>query len=340
MSHFSVLVIGNDVAGQLAPYDENLEVERYVEVKEPGNHWFAADARKSLGLDEDAPVTAEQVVAYHNGQYANEASLFVHEGQVGKWSTRNPKSKWDYWREGGRWHGFWLLNAEGAETLALAAHVEAARYEALKATAEYSEFAAILSRLGGKDWDPPNSKRGVRANSAIKRHVDLAGMRAEAEDDARKQWTVYVAAVCDAVREHGMGEPWSQIYERAMGSPIDAPDLPNHDAINRARHEWRVQPYIRALCSHHDLWWINDPHGYFGPDLDEHSCDAFVKRAGDCAFAPYAVVKDGEWAAKGRMGWFGMSDEQVSQTGWNDRVAALIESLKPNARLTIVDCHI
>jgi hypothetical protein len=29
VSHFAVLVIGPDVEGQLAPYDENTEVDRY-----------------------------------------------------------------------------------------------------------------------------------------------------------------------------------------------------------------------------------------------------------------------------------------------------------------------
>lgn len=57
-------------------------------------------------------------------------------------------------------------------------------------------------------------------------------------------------------------------------------------------------------------------------------------------FAPFAVVKDGKWYEKGRMGWWAcVSDEKPAAT-WEDEVAALLADLPPTTRLTIVDCHI
>jgi hypothetical protein len=71
--HYSVLVIGPDPEGQLARYDENLEVAPYVGVCwncEGDAKWQPCDECKDTGKVE---------------------------------TTRNPDGKWDYWQLGGSW---------------------------------------------------------------------------------------------------------------------------------------------------------------------------------------------------------------------------------------------
>ena len=55
-------------------------------------------------------------------------------------------------------------------------------------------------------------------------------------------------------------------------------------------------------------------------------------------FTSYALLKDGEWYAKGEMGWFGMSSDE--KENWSEELDKLIKSLPEDTLLTIVDCHI
>lgn len=54
----------------------------------------------------------------------------------------------------------------------------------------------------------------------------------------------------------------------------------------------------------------------------------------------YAYVQHGRWHGRGTMGWFGMSDDKVSDEDWNKEISDLIDSLDPETRITFVDCHI
>lgn len=77
-------------------------------------------------------------------------------------------------------------------------------------------------------------------------------------------------------------------------------------------------------------------------------CDAALKKdidfdamyAEDEEFAPYAVVKDGEWYARGEMHWFGVSDDKMTCKEWSDKVKELIESLPDDTLISFYDLHI
>lgn len=59
----------------------------------------------------------------------------------------------------------------------------------------------------------------------------------------------------------------------------------------------------------------------------------------DCVI-PYAYIYEGKWYGKGEMGWFGMSDDKVDQVAWNKQYTELLESLPDDTLLTVIDCHI
>lgn len=80
MSHFTVLIIGPDPDKQLAPFDEQREVEPHM-----------AECWNCDGDPEYQPCAECK--------------------DVGKlMSTTNPDGKWDYWRIGGRYRGFLRLH--------------------------------------------------------------------------------------------------------------------------------------------------------------------------------------------------------------------------------------
>src|SRR5579859_6601454 len=76
MSHFTVLVIGDNPEEQLAPFQEN-----------------------NMG---DCP---KEYMVFHEDDDCN--SVDPETGKKGYWE--NPNRKWDWYSLGGRWAGFFLL---------------------------------------------------------------------------------------------------------------------------------------------------------------------------------------------------------------------------------------
>jgi hypothetical protein len=124
MSHFTVLVIGDDVEGLLAPYDEEIRVPEYVahtreelierrrvdiERTRTGNYAeYLADPEGYA-----ARFNADNV-RYLRDEFPAELTWIKFIGESidekgGELSTYNPKSKWDWWTVGGRWSGVLVL---------------------------------------------------------------------------------------------------------------------------------------------------------------------------------------------------------------------------------------
>lgn len=54
----------------------------------------------------------------------------------------------------------------------------------------------------------------------------------------------------------------------------------------------------------------------------------------------YALLHNGEWLSRGKMGWFGMSDDKISEEEWDRRLLDYLNKLPDNTKITLVDCHI
>lgn len=114
MSHFSVLVIGEDIEGLLAPYDENLDVEPYIdksasdiqaEFDELKNEYMAnpekSNGFRTLTLSLNSP-NAEWVKEYSGGELDDDGNVLC---------TYNSDRKWDWYEIGGRWTGMLRLKS-------------------------------------------------------------------------------------------------------------------------------------------------------------------------------------------------------------------------------------
>ena len=114
MSHFTLLVIGEDIEGKLAPYDENLEVTPYIgttkgDLVEERKEMIeeAKNPPKDTSIDysvyKEGMSLAEFCKAYHDEEVDEEGNLLT---------TYNPESKWDWYEIGGRWKGM-LMEKSG-----------------------------------------------------------------------------------------------------------------------------------------------------------------------------------------------------------------------------------
>lgn len=114
--------------------------------------------------------------------------------------------------------------------------------------------------------------------------------------------------------------------------------------VNKAREFYHQQPIVKQKDALRDkikseedrsfiLWLEIDD--YYGVSREQFAEDYAIR-----CITPYAIVMDGKWYAKGEMGWFGCSDDKVSQSDWNKNVREMINKLPDDTMITMVDCHI
>jgi len=104
MSHFTVIVFGDDVDGQLAPYNENTQTEEAY-FKETAER-TAERGREKLAAKGIANPSLEQIAK----ELSCDGDTFeVRDGKLGYLSTYNPESKWDWYTTGGRWTGYFPM---------------------------------------------------------------------------------------------------------------------------------------------------------------------------------------------------------------------------------------
>ena len=139
MSHFTVLVIGENPENLLAPFDEHLELPRHIdktkaeiiqESRDEINHYRDTTYAEYLKNPEEyAKATNEQHLKFLKEEFPQrlkwtdsdhyqagidwyQANEIDEEGSV--YSTYNPQSKWDWYSLGGRWSGRVIELKEGA----------------------------------------------------------------------------------------------------------------------------------------------------------------------------------------------------------------------------------
>lgn len=296
MSHFAIIVIGNDLEGQLAKFDESIEMPEYVkltkegliakqkkEIEEYKNGTYAEYLADPIKYAEEC-INNENHLKYVSESFPKKLTMTDEElyqeaikhcepeelGPNGELlSTYNPDSKWDWYQVGGRYAGR-IVVKDGIEI-------------------DEPSFS------WGWDADSINKviSEGNKTDSAYKKDIDFSKMHRTEEDynDAMRYWELVVEG--------------------------DTPK--NEDEENIIK------------------WSFYKPKFYVERYKDKETY-------AECrsSFSMWAVVKDGVWYEKGKMGMFAMSDETHDEAlDWElnfyDR---FIKPLSDDTLITVVDCHI
>jgi hypothetical protein len=223
MSHFSVVVClehPDKLEAALAPYDENLEVEPYrdYEKGEPSEYWAVSHLREENDLNpDDATLTWAQVAEAFNNRYPEESSplLVSEDGRAYTMSTYSPESKWDYWRIGGRWGGYFRYR-------------EDQRDQVIKP---------------GRGWDSPETIHPRSCDGGPKFALDLDALREAKAEEARKTYAEFQALVSGTPE----ARPWSEFVELA--------DKVDGYTIDQARQEYQSQPRVQKLRGTDFQWY-------------------------------------------------------------------------------------
>lgn len=308
MSHFTVMVIGENVDEQLAPFHEfectgvdDEYVREVDETKQARKDYAKRDAKykkysfakfceawygkKPVRFGEKPNLAGDHKYGY---------VLLDKKGNVVKVVDRtNPETKWDWFQIGGRWSGFFKLKAGQNGNLGK---------------------PGVPQQLD-PDYEPPEKNR---ADQCRKGAIDIEGMRQDKAERAAKEYDLFVK-VTDGLPKHA---PWEIIRKKHGQKNIDV-----------ARKEYHAQPVIEALRKNKETVWF---------EADDFLCtrEEYIDAARRDAISTFAVVKDGKWYEKGEMGWWGIVTNEMAEDGWNQQFSKLIDDLTDDTLLTVVDCHI
>ena len=161
------------------------------------------------------------------------------------------------------------------------------------------------------------------ADQARKGDIDFASMRFVAANEAGDEFDKFMA-VLDG---RDFPTPWAEVRDKMFPGDIDA-----------ARNYYNNQEVVKAVNTANPSMvpWDEDMNTYYCNGNREAFVDKKVKRC----ISTFAVLKDGIWYERGDMGWFGMVSNEKDQGAWEEEFGKLLDSLPDDTLLTVVDCHI
>ena len=239
------------------------------------------------------------------GSYPGKYGFILKNGDDAQVFTRtNPNRKWDWYSLGGRWTGFFLLRK------------------------------SAWGRLGKPGLMTDAAPAG-RADMCRIGDVDLDGMRDLRGADAAEEFDAY--APCWA---GGPIPSWREVLAHYDGTVGVEPQLPG--GVDAAREAYRNNRVVEAITeidrARRDglTWGMDDLRQYF------HGGDraAFIEEARARAGVTFAVLKDGVWYEKGKMGWWGCVTGEMEQATWNKQFSDLLNGLDPSTLVSVYDVHI
>lgn len=332
MSHFTVLVIGDDAESQLEPYNENMEVTEYFDevVSEEEKERFVTFYHEK----HDARGTFEEIYSewgddWNGGRWRKE-----DVPRRRRWKCESCEMM-NTWKAKYCGEFFAKVSPKGCASPAPKNHFVTIwnSYSTYNPDSKWDWYVlggrwkgyfrlkpgrtGELGEAGVFDNEAPE----LSADSALKADIDFEFMRDLA------------------------GKTASVLYDE-FWNIVDGRALPRWDEI-RKKHGKNID---KARDEYHDIDVIKDLDAsdkfsgmffFFNDILDfEESRGDYVQRARNSAIVTYALVKDGKWYQRGEMGWFGMAFNEMDEHEWNKQFHKLLDELPDATLLSVYDCHI
>lgn len=351
MSHFTVLVIGGRVADQLQPFHEfectGIDDQYVQDVDDTES--LRADFNKAtmvmlLGPDgrlhdrfDDAgnwkpefskpgvlrrePVIPDGFVEIK--LLASEAVTFRR--WLKSWTSRNEVAHGELPDTAGiHKYGFTVIDPQGDVARTMDRTNPNKKWDWFVVGGRYSGHFRLkpgrVGTLGNQDHADTNDGPVNRADIALKDDIDFAYMR-----DAKRHEAQALYDKISAIIAGRSWQTWPQLRE-AHGTDVEA-----------ARTAYHAQPVVVDLQAagrtDDELSWV---------DLDDFAVDraTYVEQQVNLAGSTFAVLRDGKWYERGKMGWWGIVHDEKDDSAWAREFAKLIDDMPPETFLTVVDCHI
>ena len=349
MSHFTVLVVGPNPEEQLAPFQENnmddcpkeyltfheIESEKREEYENEGvekvvmpdgrflNIWdteFRVPGSIGIGTNthevpkhlEIREVSYKELYSTFEEYMEDWCSYKERDEKTGKYGYwENPDAKWDWYQLGGRWTGYFKLKSDANPEFAIQGR------------------PGLMTEVAEVGY----------ADTALKKDIDIAGMIAEAQAEAKDRYEKIEAIFPDGIPklevewealtdEEGEYKDWDWDKRRKFYHGQEGMVHWKEVTQTKAEKLKDVDEELRRF--------------YIWADLSDYqlSKEDYIQDAGNGCLSSYAVIKEGKWYERGEMGWWGVASNEKSKNVWNEEFAKLIEDLPENTLLSIYDCHI
>lgn len=331
MSHFTVLVIGDDIEAALAPFQENnmgdcpRQYMEFHDVEDEYRKEYAEDSREMIVLTDGSrhspcdnrfknpaysPFSSDKDVPQWIYPEGSEKRDFPHrelyttfDAFITDWAgyKRDPEiGRYGYWENQNRKWDWYQVGGRWSGLLKLKPGAQGLTGERGLMGSHFAE---------GSD----------RADQARKRDIDFDGMRADEEAKARERWTH-----CRNIVGNDLWESWEHVREVRHKGDIKA-----------AREFYRNQPAIAKLRESD-----RDRYGWDTDDKLTWSLDNYIQHARDKAGVTFALLHEGKWYERGTMGWWACVSNEKPDGQWEREFSKLLDGLPDDAMLTVVDCHI
>lgn len=380
MSHFTVLVIGDDWEDQLYPFEEssdNPELDhRFIfnDVTEKYKKEYLNDSSEKIEMPDGRLLSPWDDEFRENGQYGFGSSahkvpenlkrkqvpfteqfssfeMFVdkwtgikpnEDGRYGYYT--NPNARWDWYQMGGRWMGFFKLK----DPKVIENNVDYISELSLKHNIEKEKIIELEKVLK----ENPNKVYDLKLPNIYKLQNDLE----EKITIKYENGVVGRSGVMTKPAKFG----W---VDQAKKKDIDFEGMKNEVVNKNEKHYDEFHKILngRSIPIWDDL--LKKNNGNVKETRDEYNNDPVIKDINDnkfywgyedllkpkeeylkgirgSAIITYSVIKDYKWYEQGEMGWWGISSNEKDQDKWNEEFNELIESIPDDTLLTIVDCHV
>ena len=299
MSHFLVLVIGDNVHEALQPFHEyectgiDDEYVKFVEAKENIKEEFKKYQKKCKESNKDC--------LYDNIDDFTKEWLGYYKNDEGKWGRKtNPNAKWDWWQLGGRWSGDYFIIKHGA-------------------------VGGVIGTSGAF-----GNTTGI--DSIKLKYIDWEAMRKRGENKAKEYWEKIEAAFDGVIPQPKI--TWDELID-------DKNEKWKDININEKRELYFGQPELKLLDEIKNKEEHKDTFGFFF-NLEDFACgkEQYIHNAGENAMSTFAIVHNGKWYEKGKMGWWGITTNETDDEKWNVEFSTIIAQCDEDELVSFVDCHI
>jgi hypothetical protein len=341
VSHFTVLVIGDDHEEQLAPYHEyectgfddeyvvdQDETAKYEQEYEEGTETMLrlvdgtlVEPYQDCFKEEKEHIFEPNVWNYPEGSEKVEVPFTERYENFHAFMT-----KYQEWDEGDHEYAYIIRDSNKKYGYRCVRRTNPnAKWDWYQVGGRWTGFYKLKEGSNGELGDPglmtEKAEEG-KADILTKGDIDIEGMLNEAAEAAHKEYDKF-----EEVTKNLMIPPtWEYIRETMFDNIEEAREYVKNDAWFQALREARIEPFMQCT------------HDYFC--VEEGGRERFVYRARQNALTPFAFVKDKVWVEKGEMGYWGMTSNEKEQYDWNDEFMEMFEELPDDTQLTLVDCHI
>lgn len=350
MSHFTVLVIGENPEEQLAPYHEfectgEERCVQEIDVTEEIRNDYTKSTEKRVRMPDGSLVDPYDKEGNYKPEFLKEEGEGIFKHRMLSVPKDHelvmiPTSAVQSFRQFAlRWSGY---KTAKAHTININ---HSHKYGYILLADDSNEIVKIIKRTNpNKKWDWYSLggrwrgffklKRGSQgeqgspgvfdnapehdADSCLWGNVDVEGMRDAAGEKAGKRWDEIRAVIGPHIEGF---LSWAKIREK------------HQDNIDAARTEYHAQQLMQALTKEKIFLWD-------GPEEFLVQREQYVEAARRAAISTFAVVKDGQWYERGSMGWWGVVSDEKDKDEWLKQFNTLLDSLSPETRVSVYDCHI